>query len=74
MSESGSFRGVNIRIGFLGALALLFITLKLTNHVNWSWWFVTSPLWVLPASFLILMVVSLVILLVGATIENMHNR
>lgn len=32
-------------IGFLGALGLIFITLKLCNVINWSWWWVTSPLW-----------------------------
>ncbi len=33
-------------IGFGGALFLLFLGLKLTGHVDWSWWWVTAPLWV----------------------------
>ena len=33
-------------IGFLGMLAILFIGLKLTNYVTWSWWWVLSPLWI----------------------------
>ena len=32
-------------IGFLGALFLVFVTLKLTNYIDWSWWWVTCPLW-----------------------------
>jgi hypothetical protein len=24
---------------------LLFLGLKLTGHIDWSWWLVTSPLW-----------------------------
>lgn len=32
-------------IGFLGALFLVFLVLKLTNVINWSWWWVTAPLW-----------------------------
>lgn len=32
-------------IGFLGMLTILFIGLKLTNYVTWSWWWVLSPLW-----------------------------
>jgi hypothetical protein len=32
-------------IGFMGALALILITLKLTGVINWSWWMVTAPLW-----------------------------
>ena len=30
---------------FLYALALLFIALKLTGFIDWSWWWVTAPLW-----------------------------
>lgn len=30
---------------FLPGLALLFIGLKLTGHVAWSWWWVLSPMW-----------------------------
>lgn len=32
-------------LGFLGLLALVFITLKLTGTIDWSWWWVTAPLW-----------------------------
>ena len=30
---------------FLHALTLVFITLKLTGFIDWSWWWVTAPLW-----------------------------
>lgn len=26
-------------------LLLLFVGLKLTNFIDWSWWWVLSPLW-----------------------------
>ena len=32
--------------GFLGVLTLIFITLRLTNYIDWSWWAILSPLWV----------------------------
>ena len=32
-------------VGFCGALAILFIALKLTGNIAWSWWWVLSPLW-----------------------------
>lgn len=32
-------------IGFCGLLAILFIGLKLTGHIAWSWWWVFAPLW-----------------------------
>jgi len=31
-------------IGFVEALTLVFITLKLTNVIEWSWWWVLSPM------------------------------
>ena len=33
-------------IGFLGALTILFITLKLCGVIAWSWVWVLSPLWI----------------------------
>lgn len=33
-------------IGFLGALTILFIALKLTHVIDWSWWWVLAPLWI----------------------------
>lgn len=32
-------------VGFFGLLAVLFIGLKLTGYVAWSWWWVLAPLW-----------------------------
>lgn len=31
--------------GGIGMLGILFIALKLTGVINWSWWYVTLPLW-----------------------------
>ena len=25
---------------------IMFLTLKLTDNIDWSWWWVTSPLWI----------------------------
>jgi len=40
-SSSSSSGGV----GVLGLLGVLFVGLKLTGFVSWSWWWVTAPLW-----------------------------
>lgn len=42
MSEKSSSSG---GIGFFGLLGILFIALKLTGYIDWSWWWVTAPLW-----------------------------
>ena len=39
-------------IGLLGILLVVFIVLKLTGTIAWSWWWVLSPLW-LPALILL---------------------
>jgi hypothetical protein len=33
-------------IGFVGLLTIVFITLKLTDYIDWSWWWVLSPIWI----------------------------
>ena len=35
-----------MQIGFTGLLTILFITLKLIHEIDWSWWWVLSPIWV----------------------------
>ena len=32
-------------IGLFGALFILFTGLKLGGVIDWSWWWVTAPLW-----------------------------
>lgn len=34
-----------MKLGFFSVLTLIFVTLKLTNVIAWSWWWVLSPLW-----------------------------
>ena len=35
----------NNGIGLFGIMFLIFMTLKLTDYIDWSWWWVTAPLW-----------------------------
>lgn len=42
MSESSSGSG---GVGVMGLLGVVFVTLKLTGVINWSWWWVTAPFW-----------------------------
>ncbi len=54
MSESKTVSSGGI--GFTGLLAIVFITLKLTNYIDWSWWWVLAPLWV-PFALVILFII-----------------
>jgi hypothetical protein len=42
MADSKSSNGLGIGT----ILFLIFMVLKLTNYINWSWWWVTAPLWI----------------------------
>ena len=42
----------NNSMSFLGVLTLIFIILKLTGSIAWSWWWVLCPLWAPIAIFL----------------------
>lgn len=44
--ESG---GTNIPAWLIIGLTLIFTYLKLTHQINWSWWYVTLPVWIFPA-------------------------
>lgn len=53
--------GVNhVSLGFLDVLTLIFITLKLTDVINWSWWAVLSPIWIQ----LVLIIITVIVLLI----------
>jgi hypothetical protein len=32
-------------VGVIGLLGVVFVVLKLTHVINWSWWWVTMPFW-----------------------------
>ena len=35
----------NGSVSTLGLLGIVFVTLKLTGFISWSWWWVTAPFW-----------------------------
>jgi len=47
----------NSGIGFGGLLTILFIALKLTNYIDWSWWWVLSPLWISAGIVIVILIV-----------------
>lgn len=51
MSDNTSKSG---GIGFVGLLTILFIGLKLGGVIDWSWFWVLSPLWISTIFVLIL--------------------
>lgn len=58
-------------IGFAGLLAIVFITLKLTGYIAWSWWWVLSPLWIPLA---LVLTILLFVLIVGMATESLKIK
>lgn len=46
MNNDNGTKVEGVGIGFTQALFLLFLGLKLTHVIDWSWWWVTAPLWI----------------------------
>jgi hypothetical protein len=42
--ESKSNSGTGLSLS--AVLFIVFLVLKLTGNIDWSWWWVTSPLWI----------------------------
>lgn len=57
MSASNGARGV----GALELLTLLFVGLKLGGVIDWSWWWVTSPIWIVVGLLLIVGVAAAIV-------------
>ena len=49
----------NTGVGFLGLLQVLFIGLKLTEVITWSWWWVLAPLWAPFALVLLILIIAI---------------
>lgn len=61
-------------VSFPALLGLAFIILKLTHHIDWSWWWVLSPFWLPLAIMFVIAFVCLIIYVVISAIENNHER
>ena len=51
-----------MQLGFFSLLALILITLKLTNYIDWSWWLVLLPAY---GGLVIMLVLFVIFLILG---------
>lgn len=63
---------MEIKVGFLGVLTIVFVTLKLTGAIAWSWLWVLAPLWIpiaiVIAAVVFCLAIGLVAVIVGLLI------
>lgn len=53
-------KSAQIGVGLNGLLFITFLVLKLTQVIDWSWWWVTAPLWIPLALGIVVLVFSVV--------------
>jgi hypothetical protein len=65
MSEKSS----SLPGGISGCLLCIFVTLKLLGKIDWSWWWVCSPIWI-P---LLIVVFILALILIAAVVKSFFD-
>lgn len=60
------------KLGFqlIGAMALIFVTLKLTSIITWPWWWMTVAMYSFSTVILIVVIVSFIF----AVFEGKHQK
>lgn len=59
--SSGVHININVGIGFVGFLTIVFLVLKLAKVIAWSWLWVFSPIWISISLGILSFIVSLII-------------
>jgi hypothetical protein len=49
----------------LGLLGIVFVVLKLTGYINWSWWWVTAPFWIPLGIVAVILAIAGIVLLIA---------
>lgn len=70
MSNTNNSSSGSGGIGFCGLLGIVFIVLKLTKVIDWSWWWVTAPLWGPTALVLTGLIVFLIVKLIIKAVKH----
>ena len=47
-------------IGFVGVLQITFVVLKLCKVIDWSWWWVLSPIWISTALTILVVLIGII--------------
>ena len=73
MSNNSSSSNSSSGIGFLGLLTIAFIVLKLIGIIDWSWWYVLMPSYII-ILFLIVIIFGAALFAIIPDIINKFKR
>lgn len=62
MQNNNNYGGIS----FVGLLQITFIVLKLIDKIDWSWWWVLSPMWISSIIFILVFIMIILALIVKA--------
>lgn len=51
--------------GFVGTLTIVFVILKALGYLNWSWWWIFSPLWIMASVIIFIIVIIVILIIIG---------
>jgi membrane protein YdbS with pleckstrin-like domain len=58
----------------LTVLFIIFVVLKLTKNITWSWWWVTSPIWIPLALVIVILGIVALVAVISSTIALHKNK
>ncbi len=68
----------NSGLSLTAVLFIVFLVLKLTGNIDWSWWWVTSPLWmpfaILLGLFFIVVLLIVIALIFGMSVDDIKQK
>lgn len=62
--------GVSLEV----TLFIVFLVLKLVGVIDWSWWWVTAPLWIPAALLIAISIIAFIVLFIIHIIRYFYRR
>ena len=59
-------------LGLSGVLTVIFVVLKLCGLIDWSWWWVLSPVWISIGLFLVIILIVVICCAISEFIDKIE--
>jgi hypothetical protein len=61
---------MKFELGFTGILTIIFVFLKAFDKIDWSWWWVFSPLWISALIIIGILLICFICIIINAVIKK----